>query len=211
MASCDSFRCPGDVIDVYRFLAAVLKTFPLHNIRGLERASGMGRITVMDKSVKEKAPDGSFWGEDLWDEDFNNAGCATLVGAIYLMFFDPKVNFVMLMPIALGISYYLPKSGRSNTIPLRLGASILTFLSCFLGAVLSEFRLEAKNDGQGLFHYCSSDHIAQAFGAAVHDAPYRWYFCAAALAFLLAAISPFKSKISPPDKMDQEQGEKKNI
>jgi hypothetical protein len=166
----------------------------------------MARVKVMDRSVNENAPNRTDWGYDL-----GNAIYAMFFGAIYLMCFDPKGNILRLMLIPLVISYYLPKSGQSNTIPLRLSGSILTFLSCFLGEVLSEFRLGEGNNVQGLYHYCSSDHIAQAFGAAFDDAPYRWYFCAAALAFILAARSPFKNKISPADKIDREQGEKKNI
>jgi hypothetical protein len=162
---------------------------PFGGYSRLERASGMARVKAMEQSVKEKAPDGTGW-----DYDFPNAVFAMLGGGIYLMFFGPKVNFFMLAPIAIVIGYCLPKSGQSNTIPLRLGASLLTFLSCFLGEVLSEFRLGVQNSGQGLLHYCSSDNVAQAFGAAFHDAPYRWYFCAAALAFILAARSPWKTK-----------------
>jgi hypothetical protein len=190
-------------------------TFPLRGRDGqagfllggysrVERASGMARVKIMEQSVKEKAPAGTGW-----DYDFPKAVFAMCVGAIYLMFLDPKVNPALLMPIALVIGFLLPKSGQSNTIPLRLAASILTFLSCFFGAVLSEFRLGVKNDGHGLLPYCSSEHIAQAFGAAFHDAPYLWYFCAAGLAFILAARSPFKNKVSPAEKTDGEQDKKR--
>jgi hypothetical protein len=158
----------------------------------------------MDRSVNENAPNRTDWGYDL-----GNAIYAMFFGAIYLMCFDPKVGLATL-PVAVGIAYNMPKSGHANTIPLRLGASVLTFLTCFLGAVLSEFLLGEGNKFQGLYQYFSSDHIAQAFGATYHDAPYRWYFCAAALAFIAAARSPSKSKISPADKMI-DSSEKKDV
>ena len=66
-------------------------------------------------------------------------------GAIYLMFFSPKVNIAMLMPIALVISYYLPKSGPSNTIPLRLCAFTLTLLSCSFPAPIPTKTFFAKS------------------------------------------------------------------
>jgi hypothetical protein len=166
----------------------------------------MANVKIMEKSVNEEAPAGT--GSDY---DLGNAFFAAFVMALYLMCFDPKASLVRLMPVALVVGYYMPRTGQSNTIIVRLGAAILTVLSCFFGTMLSEFRVASKNSFAGFFQYFSSDHIAQAFGAAFHDADFRWYFCAAALAFILAARSRSKSKVSPADQIDREKGEKNLI